>query len=50
MLHVTDRHLDDLRFLDSASALLQILDWYKSTEISQTVVHTISPALLDDPV
>lgn len=50
MLHVADRHLDDLRLFDSTSALLQVLRRYEPAKIGQAVVHAISPALLDDPV
>lgn len=50
MLHVTDRHFDYLRLLDSASALFQVFRRYEPAEISQAVIHAISPALLDDPV
>lgn len=50
MLHVTNGHLDDLGLLDSAPAFLQVLGGDESAEIRQAVVHTISPALLYDPV
>lgn len=50
MLHVADRHLDDLRLFDSTSALLQVLGWYESAEVGQTVVHAVSSTFLDDPV
>lgn len=50
MLHVTDRHFDDLRLFDSAPTLLQVFRRYESAEVGQAVVHTISSALLDDPV
>lgn len=50
MLHVADRHLDDLCLFDSASTLLQIFCRYESTEISQTIVHAISSTLLNDPM
>lgn len=50
MLHVADRHLDDLRLFDSAPTLLQVIRRYESAEIGQAVVHTISSPLLDDSV
>jgi len=50
MLHVADRHLNDLRLFDSAPTFLQVFRRYKSAEIGQAIVHTISSALLDYPV
>lgn len=50
MLHVADRHLDDLRLFDSAPTLLQVFRRYKSAEIGQAIVHAISSALLNDPM
>jgi len=48
MLHMADRHLDDLRFLDPTSTLLQVLRWYEPAQVGQTVVHAISSTFLDD--
>jgi hypothetical protein len=50
MLHMADRHLDDLRFFDPTSTLLQVFRWYKPAQIGQTVVHAISSTFLDDPM
>jgi len=50
MLHMADRHLDDLRFFDPTSTLLQVLRRYEPTQVGQTIVHAISSTLLDDPM
>lgn len=50
MLHVTDRHLDDLRLFDSAPALLQVFRRDESAEVGQAIVHAISSPLLDNPM
>ena len=43
---VLDGHLDDLRLLDPAAALLEVGGGDEPAEVRQTVVHAISPSLL----
>ena len=50
VLHVLDGHLDDLRLLDAAAALLQVLGGYEPGEVGQAVVHPVSSPLFDDPM
>lgn len=50
VLHVLDGHLDYLRLLDAAAALLQVLGGDEPGQVRQAVVHPITAPLLDDPV
>lgn len=50
VFHMTYGHLDDLGFLDSAATLLQVFRGYQPAQIGETIVHSISSALLDDPM
>ena len=50
MLHVLDRHLDDLCLLDAAPALLEVAGGDQAAQVCQAVVHPVTPPLLDDPV
>ena len=45
-----DRHLDDLRLLDPAAALLEVGGRDESAEVRQAVVHAVAAALLYDSV
>lgn len=50
VFHMTYGHLDDLGFLDSAATLLQVFRGYQPAQIGETIVHSISSPLLDDPM
>ena len=50
VLHVSDRHLNDLGLLNSASALLQVGRWDEAAEVGQAVVHPVPASLFNDPV
>ena len=47
---VLDRHLDDLRLLDAAPALLEVAGGDQAAQVCQAVVHPVTPPLLGDPV
>ena len=50
VLHVSDRHLNDLGLFNSASALLQVGRWDEAAEVGQAVVHPVPASLFNDPV
>lgn len=50
MPYVLDCQLDDLVLLDPAAALALVTGGHQASQVGQTAVHTIPPALLDDPV
>lgn len=45
-----NRHLDDFRLFDATAPFLHVRGGQQTGEVGQTVVHPVTPSLLDDSV